>query len=71
MLYPAASILRSAKAMESGKDILLQRPEIPGLSNYVIFDLEDMPPCLDDVEKVYLRGMQVFGGKPSDYPIRS
>ncbi len=31
--------------------------------NYVMFDLEGMPPQIDDIEKVYLWGMQVFGDK--------
>jgi hypothetical protein len=32
--------------------------------NYVMFDLEGMPPQLDELEKIYLWGMQVFGERP-------
>jgi len=33
----------------------------------VMFDLEGMPPNLDDLEKVYLWGMQVYGKHPSTF----
>jgi len=32
-----------------------------------MFDLEGLPPHLDEMEKIYLWGMQVFGEKPSEY----
>jgi predicted RecB family nuclease len=32
-----------------------------------MFDLEGLPPQLDDLDKIYLWGMQVFGDRPSDY----
>jgi predicted RecB family nuclease len=32
-----------------------------------MFDLEGMPPELEDLEKVYLWGMQVFGKKPGTF----
>ena len=53
--------------MESGKEIPIQAPENPEHSSYVMFDLEGLPPHLDELEKIYLWGMQVFGEKPSDY----
>ena len=63
----AESILRMARAMVSGEEIILQAPPIPESRNYVMFDLEGLPPQLDETEKIYLWGMQIFGDKPSDY----
>ena len=63
----AGGILTMARAMERGGAILLQPPDIPEVPNYVMFDLEGMPPHLDEVDKIYLWGTQVFGDKPSEY----
>jgi len=32
-----------------------------------MFDLEGMPPTLDELEKIYLWGMQVFGEDPGEF----
>jgi len=32
-----------------------------------MFDLEGLPPQLDELEKIYLWGLQVFGRRPSRY----
>ena len=32
-----------------------------------MFDLEGMPPQLDELEKIYLWGMQVFGERPGEF----
>lgn len=63
----AVKIMQSARALASGKEEVLQQPSIPSSENYVMFDLEGLPPQLDDLEKVYLWGVQVFGKKPSTY----
>jgi predicted RecB family nuclease len=63
----ALSILRNAKALTSGTEILLCKPEIPRFKNYVMFDLEGLPPQLDELQKIYLWGMQAFGESPGDY----
>ena len=63
----AAAIIRMAQALTSGKEILIQIPVIPEYPNYVMFDLEGLPPQLDEIDKIYLWGMQVLGGKPCDY----
>jgi predicted RecB family nuclease len=63
----AGSILLMAKAMAENKEILIQRPSIPEHSNYVMFDLEGLPQPLDELEKIYLWGMQVFGEHPTDF----
>jgi len=63
----SAMILRMARAMASGKEIVIQTPAIPAHTNYVMFDLEGLPPQLDETEKIYLWGMQVFGEQPSEF----
>ena len=63
----AANILRNAGVYISGNEMVLQKPAIPVAANYVMFDLEGMPPHFDELQKVYLWGMQVFGENPSDY----
>ncbi len=57
----AASILRMANAMASGEETILGAPAVPALPNYVMFDVEGLPPQLDELDKVYLWGLQVFG----------
>jgi uncharacterized protein len=37
------------------------------MSNYVMFDLEGLPPQLDELDKIYLWGAQVFGTDPSEF----
>jgi len=63
----ATGILRAAAALASGNELLLQPPAIPDHPNYVMFDLEGMPPHLDELEKIYLWGVQVYGDRPSSY----
>lgn len=63
----AGPILRMARSIASGKEILIQNPDIPDHPNYVIFDIEGLPPHLDELEKVYLWGLQVFGERPSEF----
>ena len=57
----AARILAGARAIKSGEPIVLTPPAIPDHRNYVMFDLEGMPPQFDQLEKIYIWGMQVFG----------
>lgn len=63
----AESILRMASVMESGQEVIIQQPDIPALSNYVMFDLEGLPPHLDELDKIFLWGMQVYGETPSEF----
>jgi predicted RecB family nuclease len=63
----APEILRNARVLASGREELFARPIIPESANYVIFDLEGLPPYLDELDRIYLWGMQVFGESPSDY----
>jgi len=63
----AEKILRFARAISSGEEKLLQTPALPSGENYVMFDLEGLPPQLDELDKIYLWGLQVFGKKGGDY----
>ncbi len=63
----AASILLHARAMLTGRETRLGAPRLPAAENYAVFDLEGLPPQLDELEKIYLWGLQVFGAKPTAY----
>jgi predicted RecB family nuclease len=63
----AWKIIRMAQALASGKESLLQPPEIPEHPNYAMLDLEGMPPYMDELDKIYLWGFQVFGDRPGKY----
>jgi predicted RecB family nuclease len=63
----AGPILRVARAMSGGKELFLQAPHIPDYRTYVMFDLEGLPPQLDELDKIYLWGFQVFGDDPGEY----
>ena len=65
----AERILRFADAMERNQEIVLAAPAIPPHKNYVMFDLEGMPPYLDELDKIYLWGAQVFGENPSEFKV--
>jgi uncharacterized protein len=65
----AGRILRFADAMEKQQEIVLATPAIPAHKNYVMFDLEGMPPHLDELDKIYLWGAQVFGENPSEFKV--
>ncbi len=57
----AERILEAAGAAQAGREVVLRPPAVPEAENYVMFDLEGLPPQLDELEKIYLWGMQVFG----------
>ncbi|UCF41028.1 MAG: TM0106 family RecB-like putative nuclease [Gemmatimonadota bacterium] len=63
----ASSILRMARALSTGEEILIAPPEIPEHPNYVMFDLEGMPPQLQEPAKIYLWGLQVYGERPGEF----
>ena len=63
----ANRIIQFAQAMETQQEKILCAPAIPLSPNYVTFDLEGMPPYLDEIENIYLWGMQVFGENPSEF----
>jgi predicted RecB family nuclease len=63
----AERIIQFAESMETQQEKVLCAPAIPLFPNYVMFDLEGMPPYLDEIENIYLWGMQVFGTNPSEF----
>ncbi len=63
----AERILQFAEAMEQRTERILCTPAIPALPNYAMFDLEGMPPHLDELDRIYLWGVQVFGENPSEF----
>lgn len=63
----AGSILRMARVMNTGQEEIINPPELPDLPNYVMLDLEGLPPHLDELDKIFLWGMQVFGENPGEY----
>ena len=63
----AAAILRMARSQAFGEEILLDKPDLPDCRNYVMFDIEGLPPLIDELDKMYLWGLQVFGEEPSEF----
>jgi predicted RecB family nuclease len=63
----AQRIMRNASVLARGEEQWLQSPILPDRPNYVMFDLEGLPPHLDELEKIYLWGLQVYGKIPSAY----
>lgn len=63
----ASRILAGARALAEDRPIVLKQPAIPEHRGYVMFDLEGLPPQLDELEKIYLWGMQVFGESPGAF----
>ncbi len=63
----AKSILLHSRAMIENNEILIQTPDIPILDNYVMFDLEGIPPNLAPEEMIYLWGIQVYGKNKGEF----
>jgi uncharacterized protein len=63
----ANRILLNAEVLMSKQERLIASPALPNSKNFVMFDLEGLPPNLDDLEKIYLWGMQVYGDHPSEF----
>ena len=63
----AERIIQFAEAMEKQEEKVLAAAAIPVYPNYVMFDLEGMPPHLNELDKIYLWGTQVFGERSSAF----
>lgn len=57
----ASRILAQARALADGRAIPLAGFELPQDQSLVMFDLEGIPPQYEDLDKVYLWGVQVYG----------
>jgi predicted RecB family nuclease len=53
----AERILLFADTIEKQQEKILAVPSIPSFPNYVMFDLEGMPPQFDELDRIYLWGM--------------
>ena len=74
--FVTGKILEEAQAVLTGKAVRRGEPDgtpvpidpaIASDDNYVMFDLEGVPPDLDQGQAVYLWGMQVFGKDPGPF----
>lgn len=63
----ATDILLHGRALRDRKAIPRARPTIPDSANFAMFDLEGLPPHLDEIQKIYLWGLQVYGEDPNTY----
>lgn len=63
----AKRIIQSAKVLMDDEPEWLNPLEIPETDNYVMFDLEGLPPQLDELDKVFLWGMEIYGERRSPY----
>ncbi len=63
----AGRLLINARAMLEQRPILIAAPAIPEHETYVMFDLEGMPPSIDEIEKIYIWGMQPFGARGGEF----
>lgn len=63
----AARILQHAQSFLEDRPIWRDVPALPGSRNLVMFDLEGLPPQIDEVEKVFLWGLKVCGDRPSEF----
>lgn len=63
----AERLLINARALLDDRPILIKPPEIPDHATYVMFDLEGMPPTVDETEKIYIWGLQPFGSRPGPF----
>jgi uncharacterized protein len=65
---PAAKTIEMAKVLAAGKPVQLAPLVLPAGENFIMFDLEGLPPQVDELDKIYLWGFQPFlGGKPGKY----
>lgn len=63
----SGSILRHARALVEGREIVIQAPVVPVHPRYIMFDLEGLPPQLDETDKVYLWGLGIYEDGKSDF----
>ena len=63
----AKNIILNARALTENREIFIQKPILPDSQNYLMFDLEGLPPQLDEFQKIYLWGMQVYGRNPGGF----
>jgi predicted RecB family nuclease len=60
-------IVGQALALAENRDMVIGKLNLPRARNVAIFDIEGLPPQLDEMDKIYLWGLRVYGEKPSHY----
>ncbi len=63
----ATAIIARAEARRTGAVVPLARFEVEDSPNYVVFDIEGLPPYADEGTTAYLWGIQVFGEDGGDF----
>ncbi|UCD71427.1 MAG: TM0106 family RecB-like putative nuclease [Syntrophobacterales bacterium] len=63
----AEIIIKQALALAKNRELIIGKLDLPPARNFAIFDIEGLPPQLDEMDKVYLWGLQVYGERPGDY----
>lgn len=63
----ATAILARAEARRTGAVLALGPFEVTDSPNYVVFDIEGLPPYADEGTMAYLWGIQVFGKDGGDF----
>ncbi len=63
----AGRIIKEALARKENRNIVLKKPQLPDSENFVVFDLEGIPPNVDLQQSIYLWGMKVYGKKPGKF----
>jgi predicted RecB family nuclease len=64
----AGGLLRAAEALTLRRDLRVGALDLPRATHYAIFDIEGVPPDLeDDVGRIFLWGIKVFGERPSEF----
>lgn len=60
-------ILRSARAISTNQAEVFAPLRVPAARNYVMFDLEGLPPTQNELDKIYLWGLHVYGDDPGEF----
>lgn len=63
----AERIMVSARSLAGKEEIVTGRFAISGSGSYAMFDLEGLPPYLDDLDRIYLWGVKVMGLDQSEF----
>lgn len=60
-------IVKQARALAENRELVIGRFHVPPAPNLAIFDIEGLPPHLDETERIYLWGLRVYGERPDGY----
>lgn len=63
----AEKILRNARAIAANRLEVFAEIELPEAKSLVMFDLEGVPPHLDNNEKIYIWGLKVYGEDAGEF----